>query len=91
MKIRVHVWVSGHVQGVSFRYYTKEQAEDLDVNGWIKNLPDGKVEAVFEGEESAVNQMIEFCRHGSTGAHVNDVQAQKEKFINEFQGFGIVF
>ena len=91
MKVRMHVWISGFVQGISFRYYTKEQAEDLDVNGWVKNLPDGGVEAVFEGEESAVNQVIEFCRHGPAGADVTEVKVQKEKFIAEFQDFRVVF
>jgi acylphosphatase len=91
MKVRIHVWVSGHVQGISFRYYTKEHADDLDVNGWVKNLPDGRVEAVFEGEESAVNQMIEFCQHGPAGAHVNNVQVHKEKYTGEFREFDITF
>ena len=91
MKVRMHIWISGFVQGISFRYYTKEQAEDLDVNGWVKNLPDGRVEAVFEGEESAVKQVIEFCRHGPNGADVTDVKIHKEKFISEFQDFRIVF
>ena len=91
MKIRVHVWISGYVQGISFRYYTKEQADDLDVNGWVKNLPDERLEAVFEGEESAVNQMIEFCWHGPSGAKVTEVKIFKEKFINEFTDFNITF
>jgi acylphosphatase len=91
MKVRVHVFISGHVQGVSFRYHIKEHAEDLDVNGWVKNLPDSRVEAVFEGEKTAVDQMIEYCKNGPVGATISDVQVLREKFTNEFTDFTISF
>lgn len=91
MKVRVHVWVSGHVQGVSFRFYTRDLANQFGVNGWIKNLPDGRLEAVFEGEETEVNRIVEFCRKGPGGAHVTDVNIQNEQFLSEFKKFDIAF
>ena len=70
VKARVHVFVSGMVQGVFFRQKTKRQAESLGVNGWVRNLPDGRVEAVFEGEEEAVKALVEYCHHGPSSARV---------------------
>jgi acylphosphatase len=60
--------VSGFVQGVSFRWYTSRRAHTSGVQGWVRNQPDGTVEAVFEGERAAVEQMIEWCRDGPRGA-----------------------
>ena len=60
-KARAHVYVSGIVQGVFFRQKTKQQAGNLGVNGWVRNLSDGRVEAAFEGEEQAVKALVEYC------------------------------
>jgi acylphosphatase len=90
MKVRVHIWVSGHVQGVSFRYYTKDMANHVGVGGWVRNLPDGRVEAVFEGEEDKVKQVIEFIKKGPSGARVRNVQVHNEKPVGE-HGFDIEF
>ena len=70
VKARAHVFVSGMVQGVFFRQKTKQQAESLGVNGWVRNLPDGRVEAVFEGEEEAVKALVKYCNHGPSSARV---------------------
>lgn len=70
---RAHVLVSGVVQGVSYRYSTLNQARYLSVNGWVRNLPDGRVEAVFEGNREAVEGMIRWCSHGPIGAVVKEV------------------
>ncbi len=86
-KARVHVFVSGIVQGVFFRQKTKQQAEKLSVNGWVRNLPDGRVEAVFEGEEAAVKQLEEFCHHGPPSAVVTNVDSMWETYRGEFSGF----
>ena len=59
---RVHVFVSGRVQGVAFRDSTRSQAEQLGLSGWVRNTGDGRVEARFEGESDLVNQMIEWCK-----------------------------
>ncbi|MFB6200584.1 MAG: acylphosphatase [Halorhabdus sp.] len=75
---RAHVFVSGRVQGVFFRATTQERASEHGVDGWVKNVPDGRVEAVFEGQEDAVESMIEFCHEGSPRARVDDVEVEKE-------------
>ncbi|MEM2941108.1 MAG: acylphosphatase [Thermoproteota archaeon] len=85
--VRMHVYVSGMVQGVFFRYETRRLAQELGVNGWVRNLPDGRVEAVFEGEESLVKKMVEFCRKGPPGARVTDVKVEREEYRGEFKSF----
>ena len=89
MKVRKHVWVSGHVQGVSFRFYASDFAKKLGVSGWVRNLSDGRVEIVLEGEEQAVRQMIDFCDKGPPGAHVTEVEVRNESFLSEFSGFRV--
>lgn len=87
VKARVHVFVSGRVQGVFFRQKTKEQAQSLGVRGWICNLPTGKVEAVFEGDEPAVKALIDYCYHGPSSARVDEVEANYENYVGEFSDF----
>ena len=76
---RAHVFVSGTVQGVFFRATTRDEARDAGVDGWVRNLDDGRVEAVFEGTAEGVERMIEFCHEGSPAADVTDVEVSKEK------------
>lgn len=83
------MYVSGRVQGVFFRYETKSLADELGVKGWVRNLPDGRVEAVFEGEETLVRRMIDFCRKGPPGARVTGVEIEWEEYKGEFKGFAI--
>lgn len=71
---RVAVLVSGSVQGVFFRQQTLEQAQRLGVAGWVRNLPDGRVEAEFQGSPDAVEELVAFCRRGPRGAEVSDVE-----------------
>lgn len=85
--MRAHVFISGIVQGVNFRYYTRQQANILGVKGWVQNLIDGRVEAVFEGEESAVQQMVDWCHEGPRSARVNHVETHWEAATNSFTGF----
>ena len=89
MKARAHVYVSGMVQGVFFRTETQDEAIRQGVTGWIRNRPDGRVEAVFEGEKETVDKLIEFCKRGPTGARVTNVEIAWEGFKGEFQGFRI--
>ncbi|RLI27125.1 MAG: acylphosphatase [Candidatus Hecatellales archaeon] len=89
--VRAHVYVSGLVQGVFFRWHTREEALRLGVKGWVRNLPDGRVEAVFEGEKEAVEQMLEFCRRGPPGAEVENVEVRWEKPTGEFSTFKIKY
>jgi acylphosphatase len=72
-RTRAHVYVSGTVQGVYFRATTRDEARERGVEGWVRNLDDGRVEAVFEGPEEAVEEMVEFCHAGSEAARVEDV------------------
>jgi acylphosphatase len=74
-RARVHLHVEGLVQGVSFRAYTAEEARRLGVKGWVRNLPDGRVEVEAEGERSAVEALVAWCRHGPPAARVENVRA----------------
>ncbi len=87
VKTRAHVFVSGIVQGVFFRQKTKRQAQNLGVMGWVRNLDDGRVEAVFEGEKNAVEALVEYCRHGPSSARVDRIEVDYEKFTGEFNDF----
>ncbi|MFQ6080308.1 MAG: acylphosphatase [Candidatus Bathyarchaeia archaeon] len=89
MKVRAHVFVSGRVQGVFFRSETRYEANRRNVTGWVRNLPDGRVEAVFEGERGDVEKLIEFCRRGPPGARVTKVQVFWEDHRGEFKDFRI--
>jgi len=89
MKTRAHVYISGRVQGVFFRASTREEAVRLGLSGWVMNMPDGRVEAVFEGEGSVVDEMVSWCRRGSPHSRVEDVVVSKEEYIGEFGDFGV--
>jgi acylphosphatase len=89
MKVRAHVFVSGMVQGVFFRSETQYEAKKRGVTGWVRNLPDGRVEAVFEGEEEKVKELINFCKHGPPGARVTGVDVLWENYKGEFKDFEI--
>jgi acylphosphatase len=80
---RVHVWVSGRVQGVGFRFAACEQAERLSLGGWVRNLGDGRVEAVFEGPAADVAQAVAWCRRGPSGAWVSDLRTAAESPVGE--------
>jgi len=89
MKVRAHVFVSDRVQGVFFRSETRFEANRRNVMGWVRNLPDGRVEAVFEGEKEDVEKLIEFCQRGPPGARVTKVDVRWEEYKGEFRGFEI--
>jgi acylphosphatase len=86
---RAHLYVSGRVQGVNFRYYTKQEADSLGITGWVRNLLNRRVEAVIEGDEITVQQMIDWCHHGPSAARVDHVEAHWEEATGEFSGFDI--
>ena len=88
---RAHVIVSGLVQGVFFRANTRDRARNLGLKGWVKNRSDGKVEALFEGEEGAVKSIIEFCKQGPQSAIVEKVEVQWEKYEGEYKDFTIQY
>jgi acylphosphatase len=74
---------------VSFRAYTQFRAEGMGVTGWVRNLPDGSVEAVFEGSAAAVESMVRWCERGPLGAEVEEVQTFPEPYTGEFSRFAI--
>ena len=77
--VRKRVLVTGRVQGVFFRDATAGEAKNVGLSGWVRNLPDGRVEAVFEGDDDAVARMVAWCREGPDAAEVRDLEAYDEK------------
>lgn len=86
---RVHAVITGRVQGVFFRAYTKEEADKLGLVGWVRNRPDGSVEALVEGEVPAVDRMVEWFHSGSPHAKVALVKVAEEKPVGECRSFEI--
>ena len=89
MKIRTTVIARGRVQGVGFRYYTAEAAAGHRLTGWVQNLPDGSVQACFEGEEEDVHAQIDWCRRGPEQARVDELVLEEGIYSGEFPGFDI--
>lgn len=87
-RVRAHVFVSGRVQGVFYRASTRDKARTLGVDGWVRNLSDGRVEAVFEGSRPDVDRMVEWCQTGSSAADVEEVEVTFEQPNGE-DGFAI--
>lgn len=81
--------VSGRVQGVWFRASARDEAQRLGLQGWVRNLPDGRVEAVLEGEEQALQQMLGWCQAGPPGARVDHAEACWGRATGELKGFSI--
>jgi len=77
------------VQGVFFRREVTRLARRLDVTGWVRNLPDGNVEVVAEGDKQKLDEIVQFCRIGPSGARVKDVGVDWSDFRGEFRGFRI--
>lgn len=88
-KKRAHVFVRGRVQGVFFRANTRKEARKKGLAGWVKNLPDGRVEAVIEGEKAKVEELVSWMREGPRMARVEEVEVTFEEAKNEFDGFRI--
>lgn len=86
---RAHVFVSGRVQGVFYRAETKNNASRLNLTGWARNLPDGRVEAVIEGKEDNVNALIDWCRKGPSFASVTEIEVKEEPYTGAFEDFRI--
>ncbi|RLF52667.1 MAG: acylphosphatase [Thermoplasmata archaeon] len=87
---RAHVKIYGKVQGVWFRAHTKEMADKLGIKGWVRNVPDGSVEAVFEGDDEAVEEIIKWCHHGPPLARVDKVEVSYGKPKGE-KDFRIIY
>lgn len=86
---RAHLLISGRVQGVNFRYYTYHEAKKHGLSGWVRNLWDGRVEVVFEGDDQVVRQMVDWCHHGPPSSRVDAVDVQWEEPEGLLHGFDI--
>jgi len=88
---RVHLIIKGYVQGVFFRASTRDIANSLGLTGWVRNMPDGNVEAVFEGKGEQVQKAVRWCYKGPYGAAVTDVEETWSEYTGEFKGFEIKY
>ena len=86
---RLHLLISGRVQGVCYRAYTAEQAQKLELKGWVRNLPDGRVEVVAEGPEDRLKELATWCWSGSPWANVSEVKEEWSPSEVEFRTFGV--
>ena len=86
---RAHVYVSGDVQGVFFRDSTRQKAQQLGLAGWVKNLPDGRVEALFEGPSQRVREMVRWCEQGPPHAAVENVDVEFDTAQEDLAGFEV--
>ena len=86
---RAHLFIQGRVQGVSFRYYTVQEARAHALTGWVRNLWDGRVEVLLEGNDDAVKQMVEWCQNGPPHAAVENVEILWEEPSAEFNNFRV--
>ena len=87
----MRIYVSGRVQGVFYRSNTRKRALELGLKGWVRNLPDGRVEAVVEGEENQVDRLIQWFRRGPPSAVVTGLEVEKETPKGEFETFRVSF
>lgn len=90
-KVRVHFFVAGKVQGVFFRSETKEKAQQLGLTGWVKNLADGRVEIVAEGERGRVEELVNWAKRGPAIARVNGLDVDWQEYQGEFENFEIKY
>ena len=86
---RVHIFVTGRVQGVFFRQATRVIAIKNNVTGWVKNLDDGRVEIMLEGEDRCVDPVIGWCNFGPANSRVDDIQTNYENYVGEYKNFEV--
>lgn len=83
--------IHGYVQGVFFRASTREKAVSLGLKGWVKNLHDGSVEAVFEGDVEKLHEAVQWCQNGPPGAHVTKIDEKWQDYIGEYRSFDVKY
>lgn len=88
---RVHLLISGLVQGVFFRHGTKEKAQSLNLTGWVRNTQEGGVEVVAQGAKENLEELIKWCRQGPPSARVEKVEVEWGEATREFQEFEIKY
>lgn len=91
MTKKIKILISGLVQGVNFRYYIKEKANELGVFGWVKNLDNGNLEIIAQGERKNLEKLIKWCQTGPRFSQVRDLHIEWQKPQEEFKGFGIKY
>ena len=89
MQKRLHLIIKGRVQGVFYRASTRDTAVKLGLKGWVRNMADGSVEAVFEGNEKTLKEVLQWCRNGPPGAYVSKIEEKWDEFTGEFDRFDI--
>ena len=89
VNVRAHLFISGRVHGVFFRAFTRDIAHSFGLNGWVRNLRDGRVEALFEGEKGLIEQAIKECYNGPPGARVSNIEVQWEPYKGDEKGFSV--
>lgn len=87
--VSLHAWVDGQVQGVGFRYFTLQRAEAHELNGWVRNLFDGRVEVMAEGPRSNLEDFLEDLRRGPRSGYVNEVRIEWNEASGQFRKFSI--
>lgn len=87
---QIHLYISGFVQGVGYRAHTRYKAKQLGLVGWVKNLPDGRVEAVIQGSEEKLKKMMKLCEKGSYFAQVKEIVVEWEDPAKKFSEFTII-
>ncbi len=90
-KVRVHIFLSGRVQGVAYRYFAEKWANSLSVTGWVRNLYDGRVEVLAEGDRQDVDGFLERLREGPRLARVDGFEMEWGEFTGEFAAFDVTF
>jgi len=88
---RVHVFYSGHVQGVGFRYTAQDIAMRMGLKGWVKNLEDGRVEVIAEGKQKELKEFLDKILKGFMSRYIKDVEVSWEKCTGEFDSFEVAF
>ena len=86
---RIHIFVTGRVQGVFFRQSTRVMAIKNNVNGWVRNLDDGRVEIVAEGEKQNIESLINWCKTGPANSRIDEFELSEENYIDEFENFEV--
>ena len=87
----MHIFISGRVQGVFFRDDIKKLADKLLLKGFVRNLADGRLEAVFEGDKSAIAEMLELCKKGPSSAKIEKLEIEEEPPQNKFKNFEVIY
>ena len=89
--IRAHIYISGVVQGVCYRHYTRETALGLGLTGWVRNCTDGRVEITVEGEKDSIEKLASWCHEGPSAARVSNVAIEIQEYQNEFSSFSVTY